>query len=688
MRQLSRLCLLALVFSLLVLPAQALLLLPEENPPAAPTEPVVPNEPETPSEPETPAQPETPSEPEDPAESVILTGLFTHSNKIHWPYLDLLLVVEEGEPLDLSRLPQEGLYLDPSGKTYEIPLQWDTLDPALQTPGYHTIAAAPILPEHMSLAEGFDGVITWPVFRKGDGALLEVSPLQDHYISDNMISLGSTDPLSEVSISTKGRRWAVGETGYILSTPEWVWEWDTSRIDTSKPGQTSVTGTLVSLPDWISVPQAARTVTHPVYVLPTDGIDLSAPNLGMIQNAIQFQWLYDCSAVTEALLEYQKDGAWIPCEDAWYRYSSPTFVSGAKLLLYPLKMPPGNYTLRLRYTDETSGQPAERFTDTLTITVPDNAAELMAGTPKPEDFGLGGDRDGGDSGGTALPDVQQPAPEGGSSNETSRPSHRPSAKPKPVTPMEVVTDTSTTISGLRLNQLVSLGSTVLFEKQGAALEIPSQFLTGLNLAENASLTVSITQPETGAVQIQVTAAGQPIQALPGASLRVPFALSENESLICRSLSEEEISAVTYEPATGIAHVSIQQTGTYLFSAEAKKSPASTEEDRIPDQNQPPVSEDTEETTTTPDKTGGSETPASPSDQIKSPLVSDGEPVLTNRPEPPPSEDRYPLPEESPSSDLSDAVTLWDDQTPTALALLAATILLLAAGLLLRRWRDG
>ncbi len=512
---------------------------------------------------------------------VVLCDSSTSANDVFYPYVKSLIVLEENEALTADILPNMS-YIDTEGKEHSLTIDWNITDDALLSQGLHTVYGTPILGENYSLAEGFDGTVTWPLFRKGGDAIFTAVPIQNQLVGDPLIAESSTDPASEISISTKNRRCAVGEDGYILSGADWIWSWDYSQINTAITGKTTVTGRLTSLPSHITVPEKYKTVTHTVYVMPTDRIEIYAPVETMRSGQLVFEWLYDSANVTNTVLEQlDANDQWTKCDSSWYSYKTPTSFSSAKLYLELLTIPSNaSYTFRLSYTDIVDSESVQRFSESVSITIPENIAEMISNSngTVPDDLNIGGDRDGGDSGGNKLPDYVQPAPMP-ESNTNTAPSD--SYVSQPVN--EVITDTYSAISGLRLAELINAGDTVLFEKQGVSMEIPSELLKSLNIGYNELFEITILNPQKNTVQIEIIAAGTPVEDINGTIVYLPWNSSEGTDLECHDINGDFVTKPVYDTASKTARFDIHSPGTYFITSvhsesvpEAKDEPKTDE----------------------------------------------------------------------------------------------------------------
>lgn len=133
--------------------------------------------------------------------------------------------------------------------------------------------------------------------------------------------------------------------------------------------------------------------------------------------------------------------------------------------------------------------------------------------------------------------------------------------------METVTDTYTAITGLRLMQLTELDTTVLFEKQGVSVEIPSGLLQELNLGDMVLLEITITRPQDNAVEISLSAAGTPVTDLTGTVVRLPWEKDHDTALSCRDLAGTHIANVVFEKDSGTVLFEISAPGTYVLLTE-------------------------------------------------------------------------------------------------------------------------
>ena len=132
---------------------------------------------------------------------VVLKSVYEDKEQDFWPHVDQVLVLEKNESLKESALPKTGQYADEKGGKHSADLKWEVSASALKKAGLHEVTGTPVLAKDQSLAEGFDGKVTYPVFRKGTKAVLEVKSLQQHGLQDVLIAKDSKEPLSELTIT-------------------------------------------------------------------------------------------------------------------------------------------------------------------------------------------------------------------------------------------------------------------------------------------------------------------------------------------------------------------------------------------------------------------------------------------------------------------------------------------------------
>lgn len=479
-----------------------------------------------------------------------------------------IIILEETDVLDVSHFPMGNLYgyLDINGKGQILPVEWDLSDEVLLTPGLHEVKGTPVLSEGFALAEGYDGIVTWPVFRKGGNAKLSVTSLEQVKVSSPLMPI-SGDPTTDLTLPSKLNN-CITESGYTLSTrndPNFGWTWDVSSIDISALGKYTITAQL-KYPDWVSVPAELQSHTADIYVLPTDRIEIYAPPTAISRNGtMDIRWLYEGDNVTDVLLEQKNtDGQWVICDESWGGYVTSVYARDYLKLCLTAMPKDTPLTLRLRYQDVVNDVPTERTTEAIQLTIPANILELLkAGNASIPVTVIEGDRDGSDSTGTPLPDQEQPAP--------SRKKKNKKSTKKIVT--EIVTDTYTAISGLRVDALTDTNNTVLFEKQKVSAEIPSRLLENLKLKDQELLEVALLRPSETSFLIAVYAKGKLVEDISGTKIYLPWDAKNGTSLRCVDIWGNFVSNGIYDNRTGTVCFSVPTPNTYFIRKQPSHHPS-------------------------------------------------------------------------------------------------------------------
>ncbi len=524
-----------------------------------------------------------------------------------------IIVLEEQEPIDsyLSELPMNGqtwVYFATDGSMQMVPVAWQTDAPFLTAPGLHEMTAQATTSAAIQLADGYDGIITWPVFRKGTDALLELQSLCLPSVRSHLIAEGSdTSCLHETLQLTERVTECKVSDYWMLDTrndPAFRWVWDTSAVDSSRTGHQTISAAL-EYPDWVSVPEEYCSVSEAVFIMPADRIELWAPVSVDLNGKMTFRWLYEASSVTGAALQWKKaDTAYQSCDDSWYTFTGANSASSGSLLLHLRSLPVNTpLTFQLCYYDTIDGITKQHFTEPVTITVPEHLDELLHKNITAVLDGLTGDRDGGDKGEITLPDYSQPAPvtppdknenknENNSDNNNnhsdknddsehfSDSASTDSSNSASAPVRETVTDTYTEIGGKRLAALISLGDFVLFEKQGVSAEIPSSLLENLALGEQQLLKVTLLHPDSSTVQISVLSDGQHVENLAGTVITMPWELPAGNSnaLFCTDYSGRIISPAVYDANSGTVRFAINAPGTWHVTTQPASAAPGTADD--------------------------------------------------------------------------------------------------------------
>ena len=314
-----------------------------------------------------------------------------------------------------------------------------------------------------------------------------------------------------------------------------------------------------------------------IFVTVDEGVDLRAYHTDFI-GRIKCIWTYVIQDMTSAQLQYKAEGdtEWSTAEAETligdqraygmadlYRMSSYGEIYNC-LVIYPDRLPENaeNYTFRLIYDGER---------ESTAITVSRSGSVQI-----PE---IGGDRDGGDAGGGSTGgDGSGSSPDGSSSSSSY--SHG-SGSFESRLPVESVTSEETRIAAERLAVLLKKGSTVLFEKNGAAIEIISDILKKQLPTEHGDqmLDVTIKRQQQDIVSISLSSGGRSIDDIAGTTVRIPW-----EGLDKNKINENGLTAVStddgsarpaiYEEASGTVSFTIDTPGTYKItdgSAESVKN---------------------------------------------------------------------------------------------------------------------
>lgn len=134
--------------------------------------------------------------------------------------------------------------------------------------------------------------------------------------------------------------------------------------------------------------------------------------------------------------------------------------------------------------------------------------------------------------------------------------------------LEQVSETSTTISGIRLRLLLQTNpDTVLFEKDGITVEIPSAFLASLDLPDDAFLKISIRRTDPTSFSLSVNVDGRELHELEETTITMPFSPSgdwKEKQLTLIHTDTGNKNAVQYMSVQGRVSSNIYETGTYTL----------------------------------------------------------------------------------------------------------------------------
>ncbi len=419
-------------------------------------------------------------------------------------------------------------------------------------------------------------------------------------------------------------------------------DWGTQALNTSAPGRTQLTGRLL-LPANIILPKGFVEPVYPVTVSEGKFIELSFYAGKDRMGNPRFPWLWKVPKPEEICLYYSTDNGttWIDDteaqededgEERFHFYSkSGLFIYGADFLFFiPYRAQENTtYTVYLSYegrasnllhiTTDTMGYssytiggdrdgsvtPSEEFPDTVQPGPKPDPTPKPKPTPEPEPL---------EPESTPEPEPQpgfEPKPNPGDDPTTSNgpvetpviiPSEQPPQSELPTTPgpkpdvmeeppLERVTPTTTILSGARLREMLAFGdSTILFEKQGIAVELSADFLQDLSLQDNQLLEVRIERPEATAFRLSLFANGQEIFDLPETGVRVP--LSDGKGLALYDAWGECVSEAPWDEGSKTVRCTITATGTYFLRQSPKAEPASAAGEASPEPSATPPSSPT------------------------------------------------------------------------------------------------
>ena len=429
---------------------------------------------------------------------------------------------------------------------YSCPVSWDTAGLNTAEAGRTTIIGQLSPEEGYALAPDTDGKVTHPVVITASGMPEEMlESVEPDGASFSLMSLGG-GPM-EPDLTCTGAVCYAGEGAYFSCTVDW----DLSAVDHAVPGVYPITGT-PRLPEGFLLPEGKSGLTAEVGVVSSDYVDLSAPSINPEDNAyVFFSWLYQPKDRRSMVLQYSSDGSsWqdAPVDEYGVGRYGTILWNGMGLTLHLTQLEPYKpYRFRILYDEDQVSNTAE-------LCVTDTDFTMTAG-------GKGGDRDGGDQPPASLPDYHQPAP-------SAEPSPSPAAGEEKL-PLELNTESSASISGIRLQQLTNASDTVLFEKQGVAVELKSAFLAGLGLADHDLLTVEIRLSGTDTFTLDIRSSDKILTNLPPTVVRLPWAATE-APLRCCGQDGTIRSDACYHARSRTVSCVIFETGTYQITAALPK----------------------------------------------------------------------------------------------------------------------
>lgn len=545
------------------------------------------------------------------------------------PQSTLLLFLSQDSDLTALALPKTIPCLISGARfPYFCPVEWSVDQLVPGTSGRQYIPGVLQPDTEYSFAEGLSAQVRYPVYFTGGEATesetldtIEVEVLE----STPVFRLAVDGDPAKLELTRYTAACMTKNPGEYFTCPL---NWDFSAVNTHAPGLYTAAATPI-LPAGFAVPVDMVPITASVGVVSPDYVDLSAPALTTFGN-LQCSFLYEMEDLSSVKVEYsvagstwqQDAGTTASAVNKGYYYE----CQGSSIIFYLSRLKlHTDYRFRVLYdTDQMSNVLSVRVDET---------------TPTATASGVGGNRDGSNDPGNSLPDLNQPvtilnpsdSSDGGykdgdrpspSSVETKTPNFpykipvtgdtapanaggmlstpltapqnaalegspavlaentvlpsAPSEQTAPLAVTEMVTETSTTLTGLRLNHLLAMNGEqpVLFEKQGVAVELPRAFLTGLGLDDAALFTVTIEQPETDSFSLSIMAGVKTSFALPSTVVRLPW-VETQDRLECVDETGAHVSSAHYESEFGTVSCTIYATGTYSIRPLPEKAETPT-----------------------------------------------------------------------------------------------------------------
>lgn len=282
-------------------------------------------------------------------------------------------------------------FIEPWGtpETYACPVVWQPQAVDWSTPGRKSVPGKLMPQNGYALADTFDGSVSYPVFVEGELGTPEMLTGSELIVGETLLLPVGSD-VSQLDLSLVNFYFYTNVFGECLVPAV---TWDTSAIDTSKPGTYIVSGT-VRLPKGFVLPPGFKGFSFSVGVVRPDCIDLSAVMKFRQEGVLVCEWLYALPDKSKVRLDYAiGDGAWKRAPQVEYgRWLYGYLNWGGTSLTIDLKK-------------------LELFTD-YWFRLVENGMPSSAIHIRLEDnnFVFAEPGSGGDQGGTPLPPVLQPTP--------------------------------------------------------------------------------------------------------------------------------------------------------------------------------------------------------------------------------------------------------------------------------------
>ncbi|MEG2204172.1 MAG: hypothetical protein RRY21_03330, partial [Oscillospiraceae bacterium] len=367
-----------------------------------------------------------------------------------------LLLLAPGEPLTAletnPHLPHELDCLtdavDSQGQPVSAwcPVTWELSEtPDSMTPGRFSFFGTLKPPPGFELAQDFSGRVCHTAVITGERPLGPemLESVADTDLSAMLLPLGQAPETyfntTEVTCFTR----VPGEYFFCPVV------WDFHSVQQDVLGAYSITG-VPELPTGFAPPPDFKPLTRSLIVMDANKVDLSAASFDPCTKLLDCHWIGAIAHETPVSLECAVGkGEWKP-DDQEFLFYNPHIGDFLSVRLERLALKT-DYYFRIVY-----GAPgAQKTSNVLHVRLESWDFLDTEGSLPP--FDISGDRDGGDLSGDPLPDLEQPAP-GFDTDDASQPLQ---TTPPQAPPLEVVTPTSTTLSGARLCQLMAQAETVL-----------------------------------------------------------------------------------------------------------------------------------------------------------------------------------------------------------------------------------
>lgn len=332
-----------------------------------------------------------------------------------------------------------------------------------------------------------------------------------------------------------------------------------------------------------------------VVVLRDDIVDLTYTRTGQVY--VSSQWLY---AAYEPTLWVARDVDPEELEDPAVWAQVPEIgETGGRLYSFSETLPEGSsesMEIPLHYFSNASGNAYEPGTYYFQVRHRDGVSNITSVKVSEGEFVVevpGGDKDGGDAGDEDPPSTEQPPP--GSDGPKNTGSTTPAENTGDTAAkagtggmasgmagatlssddasngMERSTPTETTVSGLRLRELMALqGEWVLFQKKGFSVRFSAAFLETLALADQDLFTVTLEVLDGHRYHIGAAVNGAALSSIPGTLVELWY----NGPAGLQMVDEQggELPDVVYNETQSLVTFTVDATGIYTLLEAAAAGP--------------------------------------------------------------------------------------------------------------------